>query len=102
MTRKATTELQKLGIQEWVGQQRQRKWKWAQQVAKMNASRWSHALLLWSPEGGSRHVGHPKLRWEDDIVNMFSHMQNSSRHDWITYAVDAETWDEYGRQYVSN
>ena len=66
----------------------------------MHAGRWASILLLWNPTHGSRKWGHPKLRWEDDIGNVFSQVQNSNTYDWITFAMDAQTWEEFGRRYV--
>eukprot|EP00929_Paragymnodinium_shiwhaense_P115192 TRINITY_DN8389_c0_g1_i1.p1 TRINITY_DN8389_c0_g1~~TRINITY_DN8389_c0_g1_i1.p1 ORF type:complete len:455 (+),score=145.13 TRINITY_DN8389_c0_g1_i1:136-1500(+) len=42
----------------------QRKWRWAGKVARLTDDRWTQALLLWSPDAGSRNVGLPVTRFD--------------------------------------
>ena len=75
--------------------------KWAKSIANMSDDRWAKILLLWEPREGSRAVGHPELRWDDRISKMFaSNVVDNNRHDWLIYAMDAETWDAGGARYM--
>ena len=101
VTRTAVEELGKLGLKEWVLEQRQRKFDWAQKVAKMDDHRWAKALLLWKPDG-TRKVGHPKLRWDDCFVELFAGQDAQSAQDWIIYAHDNDTWNAAARRFCKD
>ena len=96
VTHTAESELAKLGLKDWVSEQRQRKWAWAQKVATMDSSRWANVLLLWSPDG-TRKVGHPKLRWDDCFAEAFTSLDEHSARDWLIYAHDCDTWNAAAR-----
>ena len=97
-THTADNELRKLGLKEWVLEQRQRKLDWAQKVAKMDEHRWAKALLFWKPDG-TRKVGHPKLRWDDCFAELFAIPDAQSTQDWVIYAHDADTWNAAAHRF---
>ena len=45
-------------------------------------------------------MGHPDLRWDDCFAKMFADSDDSNMHDWLIYAMDAETWDAGGARYL--
>ena len=60
------------GIEDWVSQQRRRKWRWAQRVANETYDKWTVTALTWDPTLDShlnarRRQARPKTRWTDDI-----------------------------------
>uniref|UniRef100_A0A914XNF3 Endonuclease-reverse transcriptase n=1 Tax=Plectus sambesii TaxID=2011161 RepID=A0A914XNF3_9BILA len=45
---------------------RRRKWRFAAKVAALNATRWTQALTIWTPDA-TRPVGRPRRRWADEL-----------------------------------
>ena len=70
-TKDATDALDKVGAEDWVTVLRKRKWLWAAKVCRHSGERWTSKLLHWKPEEGLRSVGHPRIRWQDQL-NAFS------------------------------
>ena len=64
----AVGELAKARIEDWVTQQRRRYWRWAGHITRLGDQRWTGRASIWQPAAGSRAVGHPKKRWEDDLI----------------------------------
>jgi hypothetical protein len=76
------------GVSDWVGLQRERKWKLAGQTANRDDQRWNTRLLTWKPWFRNlpyRSVGHPCKRWDDDIVKL-------AGGSWMDVAKDANLW----------
>jgi len=70
-TKDATDALEKVGAEDWVTVLRKRKWHWAERVCRHSNERWTSKILHWKPEEGLRGVGHPRMRWQDEL-NAFS------------------------------
>jgi hypothetical protein len=70
VTHYALEAMDKVGVPDWAEEQRCRKWRWCGHVARRTDGRWTKKVLEWQPSG-TRKRGHPKLRWEDDILRFF-------------------------------
>ena len=66
-TKDATDALDKVGAEDWATALRKRKWLWASKVCCHSAERWTSKILHWKPEEGLRSVGHPRVRWQDQL-----------------------------------
>ena len=100
--------IQSLGIEDWVFQQRRRKWRWVQRVA-LDKDKWTYKAALWEPSlnpqsKAGRKQARPRRRWTDDINEHITNMSNKenindkhNRNDnpW-TIAADTATekWKE--------
>ncbi|CAE8585881.1 unnamed protein product [Polarella glacialis] len=100
LTDTANREFKKLGIDDWLHDQRRRKWRWAGHTARRTDGRWSHLLLEWSPVVGNRRVGHPDQRWEDCIDHVMQNCYGMCKGDWVLLAQDRSTWNQYEPSYV--
>ena len=84
------------GATDWVVLQRHRKWKLAGKIASREDGRWSKKLLSWKPWfrcEPKRSVGHPTLRWEDDLVRV-------AGGDWQNAACSLELWGDLSYGYA--
>ena len=89
---------QRAKVSDWVRAQKKQSFLWAGHLARRTDGRWSHAVLTWTPEGGSRKVGHPKKRWIDSIKTfLHTHLGIT---DWIAAAADRETWARWAQEYA--
>ena len=70
----AEESLWKAGLDNWVGAQRRRKFRWAGHVARRMDGRWSSIVVNWTPGVGSRRVGRPAMRLTDTLVQYFSYL----------------------------
>ena len=71
--------MKKLKLDDWVTQQRRRKWRWAHKLATSEEFNWATATLHWDPTLNSkltphRRTGRPKTRWADDICKFVSQL----------------------------
>ena len=62
-----------MGVDDWVADQRRRKWRWAAKTATDTVPKWNVKALLWKPELDSRYnarrrPGRPMTRWTDDLT----------------------------------
>ena len=69
-TRDVEEYFQNMGGEDWVIEQKRRKWKWAGHTARRCDGRWSRALLDWIPDG-RRTKGRPITRWCDPLTKLF-------------------------------
>jgi hypothetical protein len=94
-TREAEASYQKFVGEDWVVEQRRRKWQWAGHVARRCDGRWNRILLDWAPTG-SRARGRPHRRWNEEIVKYFnSQMGDDAPEDfWKFQALDREIWHD--------
>ena len=98
-THEAEKQMTDLGIQDWVSEQRRRKWRWARKVATDDASKWTARALHWDPTLDSRHnarrrTGRPQKRWTDDIIqhiDFYAQQQLASNDDDNHNIVDDNT-----------
>ncbi|CAE8615196.1 unnamed protein product, partial [Polarella glacialis] len=86
LTHTAEDQMRMEGIDDWVRQQRRRKWKWAGHAARRTDGRWSTTIIHWTPTDGRRRVGHPGKRWIDCIDHVMSRCSNVGRGDWFLLA----------------
>ena len=83
---------------EWAEERRRRKWRWAGHVARRDDGRWTKKMLSFTPEG-SRNVGRPRKRWEDDLVKFFTDKLECGG-EWISWAQCRETWVRLEQDFV--
>ena len=62
-----------LKLDDWITEQKRRKWRWARKVATESTTKWTTASLLWDPTEDPRFLarrqqGRPTKRWDDDII----------------------------------
>ena len=122
-TREAEECIESLRIEDWISQQRLKKWRWLQRVASMPHGEWSRQAILWDPclcpeLRAHRRAGRPRTRWIDDIsafmssrIDEVSHGEKNSflnasesrhtTHVLIKLAAQ-ETWNKYETLFVKN
>ncbi|PSN53389.1 hypothetical protein C0J52_03819 [Blattella germanica] len=44
------------------------KWKWGDNVARLQPERWAHAATIWDPYTRKRGRGRPRRRWVDMFI----------------------------------
>ena len=98
-TRTAEEEMRKAGIDDWVVQQRKRKWRLAGHLARRTDGRWSTRFLAWTPEGGSRERRRPTTRWAD-AVDKFMKNFDVSKGDWQLYAQQRKDWEDHAEAFA--
>jgi hypothetical protein len=64
VTREARETMKVNDIRDWVDEQRDRRQRWANQLAKLEDGQWTKKVMDWQPEGW-RARGRPKTRWTD-------------------------------------
>jgi hypothetical protein len=64
--------------------------RWAGHVARMGEGRGVHRILVRKPEG-TRPLGRPRLRWEDNIKRDFQEVGGGCE-DWMERAQDRDRW----------
>ncbi len=84
-------------VEDWVTEQRRRKWRWAGHVSRRTDGRWSTRMLYWLPHSGARERGRPATRWEDDLKE-FAAIKGAK---WYTLAKDRGVWDGFEEEFVS-
>ena len=99
-TRTAINQLRKLGLDDWVAEQKKKKWALAGHTARRWDGRWSTALLHWTPDG-LRKVGGPKKRWTQCIEEVLESKWGVARGDWTIIAQDRDTWKYYSSAYTA-
>jgi hypothetical protein len=67
-----------------------RRMRWAGHAARMGEGRGVYRVLVGKPEG-SRPLGRPRLRWEDNI-KMDLQEVGGSCGDWMELAQDRDRW----------
>ena len=45
-----------------------KKWRWAENIARMKDNRWTKRCTEWQPRRGKRSRERPSRRWQDDIT----------------------------------
>jgi hypothetical protein len=95
-TRQAEQIMHTYGVADWVYHQRNRLWKWAAKVARLQDSRWSHEILFWSPEGW-RPQGRPRVRWTDQLTYFLRQQlgHEVGATDWIQLARNETLWNQW-------
>ena len=89
------------GVADWVLEQRRRKWRWAGHVARMGDRRWTKLLLDWCPSGdGTRRVGRPTMRWEDNLEEFAERRLEGRR--WTEAAKDRTLWKGLEADFVES
>jgi hypothetical protein len=91
-----------MGGEDWIEEQRRRKWRWAGHTARRCDERWSRALLDWTPSG-HRRKGHPHKRWNEDLVNYFKvNLDEKGPIDsWKHQAIDRDIWKEFEIDFLA-
>ena len=105
VTHQIEAHVKKLNIEDWLSQQRRRKWRWAARIANHDSTRWTRRVLNWLPEYDevrkkvrTRRQGHPRKRWEDDLTSFLAKAHPAPSH-W-TYMAATSTWDELEDEYI--
>ena len=93
-TREAEKHMSSLGIDDWIQQQRRRKWRWFQHVAQSFSCEWMHKVLMWSPPEhpkliSQRRQSRPKRRWLDDIMSFTLLFADRFQHEAKTRLTEA-------------
>ena len=88
-TREATEAMKKLGLNDWVEEQRRRLWRWAGHTARRTDGRWTTKSLMWTPSG-RRCRGRPMARWEDVLIHYAS--LNFGAEKWYCVSKDRSEW----------
>jgi hypothetical protein len=106
----AEAQVKQLKLENWLTQIWRRRWRWAAGIAKHEARRWTHRILVWQPEmttGTSkvrtRKAGHPRKRWSDDITQFLLSKDFAIVHsNWWTLALHAESWSSVEKGFVEH
>ena len=93
VTRDIDMKAAKAHCEDWVLQQRRRKFRLAGHIARRDDQRWSTRLVGSNLPLGVRKQGTPHKRWEDDLTKLCG--------DWITLAKDREFWRVMEHIYVA-
>ena len=72
-THDAEEHMKKLKLDDWITLQKQRKWRWAGRLARLESFDWTTAALDWDPTldinlAARRRPGRPRTRWTDDTA----------------------------------
>ena len=54
-THEAEALVQSLGIEDWISQQRRKKWRWARKVVTVDRHKWNYYTTIWEPTLHSKH-----------------------------------------------
>ena len=81
-------------VTDWIRGQRHRKWSLCGHTLRREDGRWSTTVLKWNP-GGSRKIGHPVMRWTDEL-DKFS-LRNG--FCWREKAFQRKAWIFWGRKF---
>ena len=102
VTNEAEEAMRAAGVQEWTGEVRRRKWRWAGHVARRTDDRWARQVLEWKPDG-ARLQGRPVTRWVDDIRQFMTslHGEEVRDEDWMRAAQCREHWAALEEDYVN-
>ena len=100
-TRKTDKLMTQFNVQDWVEEQRRRKWKWAKKVACRSDERWTHEIAKWDPEE-VKIRGRPKTRWSDEINTYLTRVSGSMHKgsDWLKVAIDCKVWQNYEEDFA--
>ena len=92
----------KSGVDDWVREQRVRKWRLAGHTVRRHDGRWSNKVLFCNELPGRRHVGHPKSRWRDAIECFVGNHTFITGSDWTLLAQDRDSWHTLEKKFVHN
>lgn len=100
-TEKTDRLMRQFNAQDWLEEQRRRKWKWAGKVAGRSDERWTHEIAKWDPEE-VKIRGRPKTRWSDEINVYLTTVTRSMPRgsDWLRVALDRKRWQSYEVNFV--
>ena len=92
----------RVGVRDWVEEQRRLKWKWAGHVARRLDNRWTNKVLFWQP-AGQRQQGRPQTRWEDTIKQFLSarFQDGIDTQTWTELAQDRAGWGLWEADFAS-
>ena len=90
----------RVGIRDWVDEQRSRKWRLAGHMARRTDSRWSTRILNWRPSQGYRSRGRPCKRWGDEMEKFICNVFGDGAR-WETFALERETWSALEEDFVN-
>jgi hypothetical protein len=94
------THLKKAGLEDWVSQQRRRKFRLAGHIVRRTDGRWSTRMVDWEPNG-YRTVGRPRRRWEDCLTNHFHEDDQDGAFLWRVAAHSREYWRSQEADFVT-
>ena len=84
-TREVEAQMESLKLDDWITEQKRRKWRWARKVATESTMKWTTASLLWDPTDDPRFLarrqqGRPTKRWDDDIIQHIYDYNQQNQH----------------------
>ena len=59
------------------------KWKWSDNVARMDNNRWTHKLSMWDPREGRKNVRRKRTRWADQLKRLAGNQWSISAKDRV-------------------
>eukprot|EP00973_Karenia_brevis_P009257 1255515-Karenia_brevis.AAC.1 len=92
--------LSELKLDDWVVEQRRRKWRLAGHTVRRTDGRWSTAMCEWTPTDGYRRRGHPVKRWDTDLDAFFASTQGLTKRAWIVVAQNRKLWQNLENDFV--
>jgi hypothetical protein len=98
VTHDALESMKKVGINDWVSEQRRRVWRWAGHVARRTDGHWTRKVMMWTPDG-QRSRGHPKQRWEDILMEYAERQFGHNR--WYEVARSRELWHRWEEAFAT-
>ena len=99
-TRVGEQEMRKARVDDWIEEQRRRKWRWAGHTVRRMDGRWSKEVTNWSPIEGRRKVGGQHLRWQKAIDDFAMQKAGWGPGEWQILAMDREGWKEWESEFV--
>ena len=100
-TEKTDNLMKQFKVQDWIEEQRRRKWKWAEKVASRSDERWTQEIAKWNPDE-IKIRGRPKTRWSDEINKYLAGVIRTVHRgsDWIKVAADSKLWRSYEEDFA--
>ena len=71
-----------------------RKWKWAGHISRMQDNRWTAQLTDWRPRDGKRGRGRPSKRWRDELDSYWRSVA------WKGHAQDRMKWKQHAEAFI--
>jgi hypothetical protein len=90
VTHEALDAMKKVGLADWVEQQRRRLWRWSGHGARRDDGRWTARLISWTP-AVTRAQAHPIARWSDVLAGFCATLPGTEGL-WTDWAQSREGW----------
>ena len=97
-THEIELEMGRLSVEDWVGAQRRRQFRWAGHLFRRYDQRWSSLILDFVPEDGKGRVqARPRKRWDERLVKYFTEL---GVEDWRLLAGCRNEWKLHEEDFV--